>query len=67
MTEKIYRVRGTNFHGVLCVAEKSSAKQARVSVEEMNAAAASGGQVGDWRAEVAEVVWKPLDTPGRET
>ena len=62
-----YRVRGTNFRGELCVAEKDSPAAARASAIEMNAAAAQGRQVGDWRAEVAEVEWKPLDTPGTET
>lgn len=60
MSERIYRVRGTNFHGELCVASSSSADAARASAAEMNRAAASGGRVGDWRAEVAEVEWKPL-------
>lgn len=66
MIERIYRVRGTNFHGTLCTAEAASAEDARASVEEMNRAAAHGGQVGDWRAEYAEVEWKPLDTPNGE-
>ncbi len=60
MIERIYRVRGTNFHGTLCTAEKDNAEAARASAEEMNRAAARGGQVGDWRAEYADVEWKPL-------
>lgn len=67
MIERIYRVRGTNFHGTLCTAEKDNAEAALESADEMNRAAAGGGQVGDWRAEYAEVEWERLDTPNDET
>ena len=67
MIERIHRVRGTNFHGKLCEARKDDADSARRSAEEMNAAAAGVGAVGDWRAEYADVEWKPHDTPGGET
>ncbi len=57
---RIYRVLGTDIHGSPVVVQKPSAESARRSVDEANRYAAKRGEPQDWRAEYAEVEWKPL-------
>lgn len=65
MTERVYRVRGTDFHGTPRTVHKMSEQSARASAEEMNLAAAGVGSTGDWQAEYADIVWKPLPAVDR--
>lgn len=61
MTNRIYRVIGTNRHGETKEGTAWSEVEARRTADDMNAAAVKRGGKPDWRAEYADVTWKPLE------
>ncbi|MFD6400752.1 hypothetical protein [Nocardia sp. NPDC060249] len=57
---RIYRVLGTDKHGVPVEIAKASEDSARRSVKEANRNAAEFGRPQDWRAEFADIERKAL-------
>ncbi|MFC8531868.1 hypothetical protein [Nocardia sp. NPDC057227] len=61
VVETHYRVVGTDAWGISHITPSPSASAARRSVEDLNGWAADQGHPQSWRAETAEVEWKPLE------
>ncbi|MFD3594340.1 hypothetical protein ACFWU5_16575 [Nocardia sp. NPDC058640] len=59
---RIYRVLGTDAYNVLVEVASPNEQSARRSVEDANRHAAKRGRPQDWRAEVADIEWRPIDS-----
>lgn len=62
---RIYRVLGTDKDGVPVESSAPNERSAVGRVDDLNRYAAKAGRPQDWRAEYADVEWKPL-TEGDE-
>ncbi|WP_280320002.1 hypothetical protein [Nocardia wallacei] len=58
---RIYRVLGTDKDGLPVEVPQPSAESAQRAVADANRRAAQRGQPQDWRAEYADIEWKPLE------
>jgi hypothetical protein len=59
---RVYRVLGTDRDGLPVDSSAPSARSALQSVADMNRLAVKAGQPADWRAEYADLTWRPLTT-----
>lgn len=59
-TNRIYRVLGTDKDGISVQVSQPTAESAQRAVADANRRAAGRGQSQDWRAEYADLEWKPL-------
>ncbi len=57
---RIYRVTGTGAHNIAMEVASPNEHSARRSVEDGNRNNAKAGRPQDWRAEYADIEWKPL-------
>lgn len=59
---RIYRVLGTDRDGLPVDSTAPNARSALQSVADMNRLAMQAGKPVDWRAECADIAWRPLTT-----
>jgi hypothetical protein len=57
---RVYRVLGTDRDGLPVDSSAPTAHSALQSVADMNRLAEKAGRPADWRAEYADLAWRPL-------